>query len=296
MASDSIRRFMFENLGIRGEIVRLEHSYQTVLDRHPYPPELAELLGQAMAAITLLGTTIKYKGKLILQIQGGGPVNLLIVEYDSERHIRGLVNWQKDVLLETNIAELFGAGHMAITVVPKGQDNPQDKASRYQGIVELVEPSLAGCLEHYFFQSEQLATCLWLVADANRVAGFMLQQMPGAKAESDDWHRVKLLAETLSDDELLNLDEEELLHRLFHEDDIRMFESEPIRFQCTCSRARIEQMLIGIGKEEINSILEEQANIEVACEYCNKQYCFDPVDAAQLFVDGNAGHHSETRH
>ncbi|MBL1293107.1 MAG: Hsp33 family molecular chaperone HslO [Thiotrichales bacterium] len=290
MANDSICRFMFENLGIRGEIVRLEHSYQTALDRHPYPPALAQLLGQAMAAITLLGTTIKYAGKLTLQVQGSGPVNLLIVEYDSERHIRGLINWQKDTFLGAEIADLFGTGHMAITV------DPQDKANRYQGIVELIEPSLAGCLEHYFKQSEQLVTCLWLVADANRVAGFMLQQMPGIEADGDDWRRIKLLAETLSDDELLNLDEEELLHRLFYEDDIRLFESETICFHCTCTRERIEQMLLNLGKEEINSIVAEQGSIEVDCEYCNKHYSFDSVDAAKIFTDGNPGFHSETRH
>ncbi len=290
MSSDSIRRFMFEKLGVRGEIVRLEHSYQAVLDRHPYPPILAELLGQAMAAISLLGTTIKYQGKLILQVQGKGPANLLVVEYDSQRHIRGLINWQQGMLLESDMAQLFGAGHMAITV------DPQDKANRYQGIVELIEPSLAGCLEHYFKQSEQLATCLWLVANDSRVAGFMLQQMPAVTTSEDNWQRVKLLAETLTDEELLTLDEEELLQRLFHEDDIRLFDSEAIHFYCNCSRQRIEQMLRGLGREEVESIVAEQGNVEVACEYCNKNYRFDRVDATQLFVTGDTSFHSETRH
>ncbi|MBL1433295.1 MAG: Hsp33 family molecular chaperone HslO [Gammaproteobacteria bacterium] len=290
MASDSIRRFLFEKLGIRGEIVRLKHSYKTVLERHSYPPELAQLLGQAMAAVSLLGATIKYQGKLTLQVQGSGPVNLLIVEYDSQRQIRGIINWKEDSLLDMEIGKLFGDGHMAITV------NPHDKASQYQGIVELVEPSLAGCIEHYFKQSEQLATCLWLVVDANCVAGFMLQQMPGTTEESDDWQRVKLLAETLSDDELLTLDDEALLHRLFHDDDILLFESEAIRFHCSCSRERIERMLLGLGKDEVDSIIQEQGNIDVACEYCNKNYSFDSVDAMQLFTDGDVGLHSDTRH
>jgi len=289
-ASDSVRRFMFEKLGVRGEIVRLEHSYQAVLERHPYPPVLAELLGQAMAAVTLLGTTIKYQGKLILQMQGSGPANLLVVEYDSKRHIRGLVNWQQGELLEPDMAKLFGAGHMAITV------DPQDKASRYQGIVELIEPSLAGCLEHYFKQFEQLATCLWLVARDNRAAGFMLQQMPSTKMAEDDWQRIKFLAETLTDEELLTLDEEDLLHRLFNEDDIRLYESEPVHFHCSCSRERIEQMLHGLGQQEVESIIAEQGNIEVACEYCNKNYHFDCVDATQLFVEGDTSFHSITRH
>ncbi len=296
MAQDSIRRFIFEKIGVRGEIVRLEHSYQSVLERHPYPDLLAELLGQAMAAISLLGTTIKYQGKLILQIQGKGPANLLVVEYDSEQHIRGLIDWQEGSLLEADIRELFTQGHMAITVVPKGHDNPQDKASRYQGIVELNDPTLAGCLEHYFKQSEQLATSLWLVANETHAAGFLLQQMPSSSLKEDDWQRLKILADTLTDEELINLDEEDLLHRLFNEDDIRLFEGEAIRFHCSCSRQRIEQMLRSLGEDEVNDILAEQGSIEVACEYCNKRYSFDAVDAGQLFVATEGGYHSTTRH
>ncbi len=296
MAQDFVRRFMFEKLAVRGEIVRLEHSYQSVLERHPYPPVLAALLGTAMAAVSLLGTTIKYQGKLILQIQGKGPANLLVVEYDSEGHIRGLVDWQQQQLLDSDIRSLFSQGHMAITVVPTGSDSAQDKANRYQGIVELDDASLAGCLEHYFRQSEQLATSLYLVADENKVAGFMLQQMPSSPLNDDDWQRLKLLTETLSDEELFNLDVEQLLHRLYGEDDIRLFESEPVNFQCTCSIERIENMLRSLGKAEVEDVLQEQGKIEVACEYCNKKYQLDAVDVAQLFTEVESGYHSTTRH
>lgn len=296
MVKDSVRRFIFENLGIRGEIVRLEHSYQSVLERHPYPAVLAELLGQAMAAITLLGTTIKYQGKLILQVQGAGPANLLVVEYDSQRHIRGLVNWRQGETLNANIGELFGAGHMAISAVPQGHADSQDKSSRYQGIVELAEPSLAACIEHYFKQSEQLTTCLWLLANDKQAAGLLLQQMPSATMSASDWQRIKLLAETVSNEELLTLDEEALLHRLFNEDDIRLFEREHICFHCGCSRERVEQMLHCLGRDEVESIIAEQGSVEVACEYCNKHYSFDPVDTAQLFATGDLGFHSDTRH
>lgn len=290
MASDTITRFLFERLGVRGEIVRLEHSYQTALERHPYPAQLGQLLGQAMAAACLLGATVKDSSKLILQIQGKGPATLLVAEYDSRRRIRGLVQWQQGLLLEANINRLFGEGYIAITI------DQLDKANRYQGIVELVQPTLASCLEHYFSQSEQLPTRLWLVADTDRVAGLMLQQLPSTTLDYDDWQRLGLLADTLTVDELLGLETNTLLRRLFHEDDVRVFDSDDIRFHCSCSRERIENMLRSLGQEEVRDIVAEQGGITVDCEYCRKTYQFDRVDAEQLFTDGGIRFHSATRH
>ena len=272
---DSFQRFIFEEIGVRGELVRLDQSWHSVLDRHPYPANVGSQLGQALAAVVLLSATIKFKGSLILQAQSEGPLHTLVAQATHQRVIRGLAQWHHEVPHGT-LAEIYGPGRLALTIQNEG-------AEPYQGIVALEGSNLAEALQTYFTRSEQLATRLWLVADGDRAAGLLLQELPERHGERDDWDRVTLLADTLTEKELLRLPGEELLYRLFNEERVRLFEPEPVTFRCACSRERIENLLRSLGRDEVESILKEKELVEVTCEFCNRRYVFDAVDAHALF-------------
>lgn len=283
--SDVLSRFIFERTHVRGELVHLDATWRAILERRDYPEPVRELLGQAMAAAALLITTIKFTGSLILQIQGNGPVSLIVVQAKHDRTLRGLAHWT-DPVLPGPLAQLVGDARLAITI-----DQGGDR-ERYQGIVALnTEETLAHALEEYFARSEQLATRLWLVTGEERAAGMLLQALPGETEDADAWNRTVQLADTLSREELLELPQREVLRRLFHEEDVRLFEPEPVSFRCSCSRERIETVLRGLGYDEVQSIIAEQGRVSVDCEFCNQNYLFDAVDVEKLFA---AGEHQPT--
>jgi len=273
---DSFQRFLFEDLGIRGELVRLDASWQAVLERHPYPPAVLSQLGQALAAVLMLSATIKFKGSLILQAQGRGPLHTLVAQATHLRTIRGLAHWNGDVTGET-LSEIYGPGRLVLTV--RNEDSEP-----YQGIVALEGANLAGAIQTYFSRSEQLATRLWLTADEQRAAGLLIQELPAKQRDRDDWARIEYLADTVTDAELLHLPSQELLYRLFNEETVRLFDSEPISFRCGCSRERIETVLLTLGNREVESILEHEDSVDVGCEFCNRRYHFDRVDIGSLFT------------
>lgn len=288
--SDTLQRFLFENLGIRGELVRLDAAWKAVLERHAYPPVVRDLLGELMSAGSLLAATLKFDGSLTLQIQGEGPITLMVVECTAARTVRGLAHWEGEVG-EGELAELFGQdARLVITIDPKmGRD-------RYQGIVPLEGKRLAQAIEGYLYRSEQLATRLWLAADENGSAGLLLQDLPAQYTDQESWSRVGMLADTITDRELLTLDQFEVVRRLFHEEDVRIFEAEPLSFRCTCSRERVEGALRGLGREELLSVLEEEGMVAVNCEFCNRAYRFDAVDVDGLFAEQPQPDVSRTRH
>jgi molecular chaperone Hsp33 len=286
---DSLHRFLFERTNVRGELVHLDASWQAVVERHDYPPVLRQLLGEAMAAVLLLGATIKYQGSIILQIQGDGPTSLLVVQASAERTVRGTVEWHGPVR-PGSLKDLFGRGHLAITI------DPGQGAERYQGIVELGDGGLAEALEGYFQRSEQLATRLWLAADDRQAGGLLLQRLPGASDDPDAWNRAVHLGSTVTAGELLRLPFLEVVRRLFHEEDVRVFESEPVSFRCSCSREKIEDTLRGLGHGELLEILAEQGTVSVDCNFCNQHYEFDAVDVEQLFAGGYSPGVPPTRH
>jgi molecular chaperone Hsp33 len=283
-SQDQLTRFLFESHNVRGELVQLDASWKAVLERHTYPTAVGQQLGQAMAAVALLSATIKYDGSLILQSQSNGPLNTLVVQSTNQLTLRGLARWSAD-LPDGDLSNIYGSGHMTLTVT-------NQSSARFQGIVELAGKNLANALENYLCTSEQLASRLWLVADEERAAGLLLQKLPAEQEHEEDWERVCLLADTVTQDEMLNLPAQTLLHRLFHEEDIRLFDPMPVAFRCSCSRERISNTLRSMGREELFSIIEEQGAIEVDCDFCNKHYHFDVIDAEQLFsesipVDGS---------
>ena len=282
--SDSLHRFLFEHSGIRGNLVHLDSSWRAVLDAHPYPNAVREPLGEALAAVALLAATIKFDGSLIVQAQGSGPIRTLVVQATSARTLRGLARWEGEVPEDGDLASRFGEGRLVLTVERR-------KGEPYQGIVPLAGQGIAQAIERYFGDSEQLPTRLWLTASGQRAAGLLLQRLPGGTDDEhsspsarDDWTRVGLLADTLSREELAGLAATDLLHRLFHEDDLRLFEPEPLAFRCGCSRGRIQDMLRALGEAEAMSIVTERGQIEVTCEFCNRSYRLDAVDASQLFA------------
>lgn len=282
--SDQLHRFIFDGSDVRGEHLQLTRSYREMLDNHHYPPAVARLLGEFLAAAALLSVTIKFRGSLILQVRGDGEVPLIMAEANSDGDIRGIARDAGQAMSE-DFQGLLGSGQLAITIDPI-------EGRRYQGIVSLDGDSLASCIEAYFRQSEQLATRLWLAADGESASGLLLQELPNQHSDPATWQHLTTLAETVSTDELLTLDAESLLYRLYHQDALRLFEPKPLQFRCSCSQERMEAALVSLGREELDSILAEQGKIDSHCEFCHRQFHFTAEQVAGLFGDaaGNTRH------
>jgi molecular chaperone Hsp33 len=288
--NDTLQRFLFEHAAIRGEVAHLDATWRAVLERHEYPPRLRTVLGELMAAGALLAATLKFEGSIILQLQGSGPVKLIVVECTSEQTLRATAKWSGE-LEQAGLAGLLGEGRFVITLVPsEGRQN-------YQGVVEIDPRGVAASLEQYMRHSEQLDTRLWLAAGEERAAGMILQKLPArSDPDEDSWNRATRLAETLTGPELLELPTRRLLHRLYHQEDIRLFEPRPVSFRCSCSRERVGAMLRMLGLAEVRSILEERGEVEVRCEFCARAYRYDRVDAEELFAAALPALASSTRH
>jgi molecular chaperone Hsp33 len=257
--TDSLQRFIFEGVPVRGEIVHLDATWRAVLDRHAYPEPLRAAIGELMAAAALLSATLKFTGSLIMQVQATGAVKLIVVECTSEQTMRATAKWDGE-LPASGFRELVGNGRFVITIAPTGAKQT------YQGIVDLEGPSVAAMLEHYMRTSEQLETRLWLAADSQQAAGMLLQRVPGAEeADPDVWNRAVKLGETVTAGELLKLPARQVIRRLYHAEDIRVFEARVVSFRCSCSRERVVNMLRLLGRQEVKSILDERAAVEVSC-------------------------------
>lgn len=294
MSNDSIQRFIFDHADIRGEVVRLDESYQQVLANQALEPVVVNLLGEFMAACTLLSSTLKFKGRVSIQARSSGPIAMLMAEATDDYGIRAVASVDgpvagqlipNDEAQTPSIKALLPDATMAITIEP-------EKGQRYQGIVGLESDSLAGCLENYFKQSEQLQTRFWLASDGQSAGGFLLQALPMQLSESEeqrqlDWDHAENLAATLKQEELLSLDQETILHRLYHQDPVRLLTLSPVRFQCSCSRARTEKALISLGKAELDSIISEQGKVTIDCQFCLQQYEFNSADVEHMFDDCN---------
>lgn len=287
LAEDVLHRFLLEGAGVRGVIVRLGPAWREVAGRAGYPAPLLDLLGQTLAASALLTGNIKFEGALSVELKSQGTLRLLFAECTDAGRLRGLARWTGDIPDALTLSDLPQA-LMAITI---GQ---AERGQRYQGLVDLTQPDLAGALENYFQQSEQLPARFVLAANEQHAVGLMLQKLPGeggheGKQDEDGWPRVEHLTATLGRDELLSVPPEALLYRLYHEETVRLFKPRPLAFGCSCSRERVEAMLRSLGRAEIEATLEsQQGTIEVTCEFCARTYQFDRVDAEHLLSGGTA--------
>ena len=277
---DSCQRFIFEGLDIRGEVVRLNESFTEILANKEYPQAVQELVGEFLAASVLLSTTVKFDGRLVLQARSEGQVPLIMAECTSELHLRGIARYDEEPVSD-KFSELLRFGTLAITIEPP-------RGEPYQGIVPLERNDLAACLEEYFSRSEQLEGRFFLVADERQCVGLLLQQLPmqlvaDPDIRDEEWSTITQLASTLTDDELLNLNSEEVLYRLFHQHQVKLFAPREVSYQCSCSRERTARALHAIGEEEIMDILSEQGAVEISCEFCGKQYRFEESELQLLF-------------
>jgi molecular chaperone Hsp33 len=303
---DCLHRFLFEHYPIRGHIVHLDASWRALLEHRDYPPAIRDTLGEAVAASVLLAATLKFDGTLSLQLQGQGPMHLMLAQCSSELGVRAVARY-REAHVERDLAALSGEGNLTVTL------ENEDLSQRYQGVVPLSGERLADCLREYFESSEQLPTRLWLHATEKGASGLLLQrlsddsvrerakisrpiELPERDEIDDAWRRVQLLGDTLRGEELQGLSDRDILRRLFAEDDVRLFESSPVYFRCRCTRERVIGMLRSLGAEEIRSILVERGEVEVRCDFCNRAYRFDPVDVEKLFAPTPAADGSETRH
>lgn len=306
---DCLHRFLFERYPIRGHLVHLDAAWRALIEHRDYPMPIRDALGEAVAASLLLAATIKFEGVLSLQMQGDGPVHLLLAQCTGGLGVRGLARYRETGAAAAGVeaggraefahsGDLIGTGNLTVTL------ETDDGAQRYQGIVPLTGQRLAESLQVYFENSEQLPTRLWLHADSRGASGMLLQKLPSeglpagaaAAAIDDAWRRVQLIGETLTPEELRTLADVEILHRLFHEDDVRLFEPAPVYFRCRCSRERVASMLQSLGEAESRSVLAERGNVEVHCDFCNRAYLFDAVDIAQLFNAGVASDRGSSVH
>ncbi|MEO6800757.1 MAG: Hsp33 family molecular chaperone HslO [Rhodanobacter sp.] len=290
---DVLHRFLLPDAGVRGTLVRLGASWREVASRADYPTALRVSLGETLAASVLLTGNIKLDGALSVELKSSSALRLLFAECSDQGHVRGLARWQEP-LPEPLALDALADAVMAITLgnVERGQ--------RYQGLVELRHAGLAESLEGYFIQSEQLPARILLAADAQQAVGLMLQKMPdegGHDAASDEeaWNRVVHLTATLGAQELLATPAESLLYRLYHEESVRLLETRPLAFGCSCSRERVAAMLRSLGRVEVEAALvARDGEIEVVCEFCAQRYTFDPIDAELLLRDGAAPGAPET--
>ncbi|MEJ6476014.1 Hsp33 family molecular chaperone HslO [Pseudoalteromonas piscicida] len=280
MQTDLLHRYIFDKHDVRGELVQIEQTFTDIISGHNYPEPVQQLLGELLVATSLLTATLKFEGDIAVQLQGDGPVKYAVINGNHKQQMRGVARLQSEVT-GSSIPDLIGKGYMVITITPI-------KGERYQGIVPLTKESLAQCLEEYFEQSEQLKTRLWfatkVTAERVQASGLFLQVLPVNKEKSIvDFQHLEALSSTIKDEELLDLDANTVLTRLYHEDNPQLFEPQAISFVCGCSREKTENALVNVGQEALMEDLQKHGEINISCHYCLKNYVFNEQEIKSLF-------------
>ena len=280
MTNDSLYRYLFDGVSVRGELVQLSETYQQIISSKEYPAPIQKLLGELLVATSLLTATLKFEGSITVQLQGDGPVKLAVINGDNEQKMRGVARWEGEVPETDSVQQLMGKGHMVITIIPT-------QGERYQGVVGLEGDSLAACLEGYFESSEQLKTRIWLrtgaIGGQAKAAGMLLQVLPDGQGGEEDFEHLEQLTNTVKDEELFTLPAQDVLYRLYHQETVQLFEPQAVIFQCGCSRERSASAIISIDRAEIDRIVAEEGKVSLHCDYCGTNYDFDSVDVAALF-------------
>lgn len=275
---DTLQRFIFEHANIRGEIVHIENTFQTIMNQRDYPPMVKNLLGEAIVSCLLLASSIKFEGSLNLQFQGDARLPLLLVQCDHLLNIRAFAKCTEGLEI-IDYATAFLQGQMVLTI---SQDN---QTQVYQSMVPIQATSMSENLMTYFAQSEQVASRVWLAVNDQMAAGMLLQLMPGQDTLQKEqfWEYAVQLGQTVSEEELLNLDNQTLLYRLYNETEIRLFDTRTTRFKCRCNQEKMKQVIKTLGEEDANALLKEQGVIEINCDFCNQKYNFDAIDITLMF-------------
>ncbi|MGB9109193.1 MAG: Hsp33 family molecular chaperone HslO, partial [Telluria sp.] len=281
-SQDILQKFIFDNAAVRGELVEISNAWREIQARHDYPKAVKSLLGEMVAACALLSANLKFNGSIVMQIFGDGPIKLLVVECDADLHLRATAKLSpgaevRDGATVTELLNATGVGRFVITLDPKDKVPGQQP---YQGVVPLQGENIAAVIENYMLRSEQMDTKLWLAADDNVARGLLLQKLPRNSAiegqvaqatEEEDletWNRALALGGTLKSEELLSVDVQTLLKRLFWEETIRVFDPLHPAFRCTCSREKVGNMLKMLGREEVDSALHDLGQLAINCDFC----------------------------
>ncbi len=276
---DQLHRYVFENYAVRGELVSLHDTYRQVLGQHDYPPSVASLLGEMLVATSLLTATLKFSGEITVQLQGDGPLRLVVINGDDRQNMRGVARIDGAIAENSSLKEMVGNGYLVITLTP-------DQGERYQGVVGLEGEHLSDCLENYFMQSEQLPTRLFIRTGAVdgqvAAAGMLLQVLPAQDANPDDFDHLAQLTSTVKAEELFTLPANEVLYRLYHQDEVSLYPSQDVQFLCTCSRQRCADALLTLPEHELEEMLVQDETIDMHCDFCGSHYVFDRGDIASI--------------
>ena len=290
-ATNVLNRYLFEDLSVRGELVQLDKAYQQIITSKEYPAPIQTLLGELLVATTLLTATLKFEGSITMQLQGNGPVSLAVINGDNNQRIRGVARWEGDIADDAGLHDLMGKGHLVITIEPK-------KGERYQGVVGLEGDNIAQVIENYFLRSEQLKTRLWIRTGEHEgkrhAAGMLLQVVPDGTGSPEDFEHLEQLTNTVKNEELFTLEANELLYRLYNQEQVKLFEPQDVEFLCGCSRDRSGAAIVTISRDEINDILAEEGSVSLHCDYCGTTYSFDSAQVAELYSQAQSD--SKTLH
>ncbi|MBD8163772.1 Hsp33 family molecular chaperone HslO [Erwinia persicina] len=283
---DQMHRYLFENHAVRGELVTVSQTWQEIIHGHDYPQPVQQVLGELLVATSLLTATLKFDGDITVQLQGDGPLNMAVINGNNHQEMRGVARMQGEIADGSSLKEMVGNGYLVITISPK-------EGERYQGVVGLEGDTLAECLEDYFMRSEQLPTRLFIRTGTSEsqtgAAGILLQVLPAQDASLDEFNHLATLTETIKTEELLGLPANDVLWRLYHQEEVTLFEPQNVVFKCTCSRERCGDVLRTLPEAEVDQILQEDGNIDMHCDYCGNHYVYDAVDIAAIRNDSAAG-------
>ncbi len=282
---DQLHRYLFENHAVRGELVTVSDTWQRIMENHDYPQPVKNILGELLVATSLLTATLKFDGDITVQLQGDGPMTLAVINGNNNQQMRGVARVQGDVADDASLKDLIGNGYLVITISPQ-------EGERYQGVVGLEGDTLAACLEDYFMRSEQLPTRLFIrtgsVEGKAAAGGMLLQVLPAQDAQIDDFNHLATLTDTIKTEELLTLPANEVLWRLYHEEEVTLYDPQNVVFTCSCSRERCAAAIRTLPDEEIDNILAEDKEIDMNCDYCGSHYVFDAMDIAAIRNNASA--------
>lgn len=276
---DQLHRYLFENHAVRGELVTVSNTYQQILDNHDYPAPVRLILGDMLAATSLLTATLKFDGDITVQLQGDGPLKLAVINGNHQQQMRGVARLQGEIAPDATLRDMVGNGYLVITITPK-------EGERYQGVVGLEGDSVASCLENYFLQSEQLPTRLFIRSGEHEgrpvAAGMLLQVLPAQHVGHDDFDHLVQLTTTIKNEELFTLPANEVLYRLYHQESVTLYEPQAVSFHCHCSRERCADALMTLSDADLHEMLEQEQEIDMHCDYCGTHYLFSANEISDI--------------